>query len=279
MGDGPGPSGHVAPVADAATVILLRRGRPDGAPQVLLLERSRSTAAFAGAFVYPGGKVDDGDRAIDPALTRCRDPRGRAEQLRLGSSQQAIGFLTAAVRETFEECGILLAEHVDGRPVTDIELASDGFAAARQRLTSRDLDWDWHGWLHAEELVLDLDALHPWDWWLTPPGRPRRFDTRFFVVEVPELQTAMHDGAETTSQRWLSPRAALEGERGGELHLRPATIDTLLALAVHASVDEILEAARTRELGQRPSNVEPPTGDGPDPTACPRPAPSSEEST
>ena len=150
-----------------------------------------------------------------------------------------MGLLVAAVRETFEEAGPLLAHHADGRPVTADELASPSFQDARRRLAARGEPWDWGPWLAEQELVLDLGALVPFARWCTPHGMHKRFDARFLAVALPEAQTSAlgHDDVETTDSVWRRPADALEACARGEVVIIFPTRRTLHALADHADVD------------------------------------------
>lgn len=237
------PDGTVAPAVDASTVALLRGTHrdPDGL-EVVLMRRHERSPAFAGAYVFPGGKVDPGDRELDPACWTVSDLPSQRARLEVTSDEDALAFLVAGLRETFEEAGVLLASRRDGTPLTAADLRTRSFVVARERLVSRTHDWSWANWLRANGLVLDLDALVFWSRWVTPPDRRHRFDTRFFLAALPSGQQVTHGEVEMTEARWVTPPRALEEHDAGLLHLRPATEATLKSLATHESVQQALAA-------------------------------------
>lgn len=220
-----------APVTprDAATVVLLR----DGARslEVYLVKRSRMVDFMAGAHVFPGGKLD----AADCSQDACALLTAPAETLRerLGErlpAAQAAGFFVAAIRETFEEAGLLLGKLAAGREMDEARTAlADGADFA--------------------SLVSELDgaALVPWVRWVTPEPSPKRFDARFFLARAPQGQVARVDGHEATEGQWIAPAEALVHWRRGEMLLAPATARSIELLAAHAAVDSALaDAARRR---------------------------------
>lgn len=233
---------------DASTVLLLRDGDPVGDSQleVFLLERTIRSDFAGGAYAFPGGKVDPDDLALPDDRWEGVDPARLVERLGARSSRHAVGLLVAAVRETFEEAGPLLARYGDGRPVTADDLAAPAFVEARQRLAARGEPWDWRPWLKDQDLVLDLGALVPFAWWTTPHGLHKRFDTRFLAAALPADQEEAlgHDDVETTDSVWRAPATALEeAERGEALIIFP-TRRTLQALTAYPDVAALLDAGR-----------------------------------
>ncbi|MDX1659965.1 MAG: hypothetical protein R3343_14195, partial [Nitriliruptorales bacterium] len=196
------------PAIDSSSVLLVRDG--ECGLELFMLERHIETDFAGGALVFPGGKVEEQDRGLSDVRWRGADLGQAADDLGVDSEQDALGLLVAAVRETFEEAGILLGTR-GGQPVTGDDLADDTFVEARRRLNDRSDGWDWRGWLDEQELILDLGHLAFFSWWATPDGLHRRYDTRFFVVPAPPEQTAAlaHDEVETTASRWLRPAEAL----------------------------------------------------------------------
>jgi len=205
----------------AATVILVREEA--GHLQVYLLRRSQTSGFMPGSYVFPGGLVDERDR--DDALWLAHaDLAPDALSERLGG-QAAGGFETlcygvAAVRETFEEAGVLLARRRFP--------AEEGFERARER---RLAESPAHGWFTrlvvSDGWVLTLSALSRWARWVTPERMPRRFDTRFFVAVLPPGQACLPDMRETTAGIWVRPRNALVVNINGKMPLSPPTLATL----------------------------------------------------
>jgi len=200
------------PAVDSSTILLVR-DRPassggQGDVEVLLLERHLDSDFAGGALVFPGGKVADADRALPANRWRGQPLASWREPLGVADDADALGLLVAAVRETFEEVGILLAEREDGTSVTARDLASSSFRGARELLASRGGEDDWLPWLEREALVLDLDVLALWSWWVTPVGQHKRFDTRFFIAAAP-------DGADRRTGRRRGHRGDLEPARRG----------------------------------------------------------------
>ncbi|MEO8656532.1 MAG: NUDIX hydrolase [Ramlibacter sp.] len=218
-----------APVPQAAaTVLMLRDG--DQGPEVFLVRRHEKSNVHGGVYVFPGGKVDEDDFSY-PADHLDQDPRHLQAALNEAETdaRTAAGIFVAAVRETFEECGVLLAR---GKHAAAIPTGMVFRQAVREN-----------------ELTLCTTDLLPWSRWITPahaiaPGR--RFDTRFFVLRAPPDQAARHDEHETTDSVWLTPRDALERYWRGEIALVPPQIMSLSHIASHASVDSVLHEARRR---------------------------------
>ena len=239
-------------VRPAATVMLVRDtapapGRPGGV-EVLMLLRHLESVFVPGVWVFPGGRVDDGDEA---ASTRSPGRTDAEASAALGLPAGGLAYWVAAARECFEEAGILLARHAStGRPLeTRGDLEAARFARHRRdvhagRRSLADV-------LAAEDLVLDLGDVHYVSHWITPPGGTRRFDTRFFVAPAPPGQTAAHDTAETVESLWTTPAAALERHAAGEILLVIPTIRNLHTLARFDSVAELLDAARS--IGRVPA--------------------------
>jgi 8-oxo-dGTP pyrophosphatase MutT (NUDIX family) len=245
-------TGDVAPAVDAASVVLVRdqvRGR--GPLEVLLLERHLDSDFAGGALVFPGGKVDDQDRTLDAARWTGRAPKGWRERLGTETDADARGLLVAAVRETFEEVGVLFATDEYSEPVTTDQLRSPTFREARRRLCARDESWDWRRWLEDEALVLDLRSLEFWSWWVTPEGQHKRFDTRFFLAVLPPGQAPAQDDVEATSIGWWRPQDALDAHERGEATIIFPTRRNLEALARFGTADAARQAAQTGEVDTR----------------------------
>jgi len=229
-------------VQPAATVMLVRDGSTGGPSslEVLMLRRHPESVFAADAWVFPGGRVDDGDRHGAPVAIGPSDAEASAE---LGLPSGGLAYWIAAARECFEEAGILLARH----PGTGAWFeASTDLAAARLARYRREVHsgaTTLAAVLESEGLVLDLSGVHYVSHWITPPrrGNARRFDTRFFVAEVPPAQVAAHDAAETVESIWTTPAEALARGAAGDLRLLIPTIANLETLSRFSSVAELVE--------------------------------------
>lgn len=210
-----------APLRDAATVLVLRDAPAGAAPEVLLLRRHARSGFAARAWVFPGGVVDPADTTLDPSCWRGADPVALAPLLGR-TPEEALGMCVAAVRETFEEAGLLFAARPDG---ASIDLGDDDVVAVRRAPTG------FHDWLRGGGAVLDLGALTPYSRWRTPTEEPRRYDTIFFTAVAPEGQVADHDRVETTQSRWVTAADALAAYDRDELPLIFPTHATLAELA------------------------------------------------
>ncbi|GAA0904336.1 NUDIX hydrolase [Pseudonocardia zijingensis] len=222
----------------AATVLLLR-DHPHPVPgrsplQVFLQRRVTGMAFAAGMTVFPGGGVDAGDRP-DPDHWAGPGPGWWAG--RLGVDPDLAGaFVQAAVRETFEECGVLLAG--PGVP-PDVRRHRADVVARRRTFTDV---------LAANGLVLRADLLHAWARWITPVGSPRRYDTAFFVARVPAGQEADAHTTEAVDAQWWNPDEALERWQEDEMQLMAPTARTLQEIAGFAESSAVLAAAGHRVI-------------------------------
>jgi 8-oxo-dGTP pyrophosphatase MutT (NUDIX family) len=238
-------AGSAQPVAprDAATVILVRPGPGADGIEVFLLQRTRALDFAPGACVFPGGSVDEGD--ADPAIAEAAwvgpTPADLARQLGI-PAQRASALVGAAVRETFEESGVLLAEPAPGElPPDSADLAEDQRALLGGSLGLGEL-------LRRRRLVLRADLLTAWTRWITPEVAPRRFDTWFFAAALPPGQLAslaVAGTGESDSGSWWRPSAALEAARAGSITVLPPTAVTLAELTAYPDVVSILAERRT----------------------------------
>lgn len=219
----------------AATVVLLREA--PGGPEALLLRRPSRSAFAAGAWVFPGGVVDAAD--ADPALVaRNRGPGPDAWGRRLGLADpaEAFGFVVAALREAWEETGILLVEPEEEHP------EAGKLRRARVDLLSGVLSLT--ALVERERLRLATEDLLYIAHWITPEPEPRRYDTRFFLARVDEGAECELHGEELRESRWIRPADAVEGYRAGDLLLLPPTVHTLARLAEFASLDALWAGLR-----------------------------------
>ncbi len=236
-------SGELQPVEPrhAATVILLREGEPG--PEVYLLRRTASMAFAAGAFVFPGGSVDPRDQDLADESWVGAAPSVWADTL---SSDEPLAraLVCAAVRETFEESGVMLAGPSADSVVSDTsadDWESDRLALLDRSLSLADL-------LRRRQLRLRADLMHGWAHWLTPEVEPKRFDTRFFVAALPAGQRTRHVGGEADRVVWMRPADAVAGSERGEMMLMPPTLAALKDIAEFDSVDAVLAAAAGRDV-------------------------------
>ncbi len=211
--------------------MVLRDGA-DGI-EVFMLQRHLDSDFVGGAYVFPGGKVDEQDDGL---------PADLADAI-----TDDVGFRAAAVRETFEESGILLTT----RPLA----SQANVATARTRLSTRGEHWDWRPWLRRHDAQLALSSLAWWSWWVTPEGPHRRFDTRFYVCAVQRDHDAKHDGTETTDSFWITPAAALAAAREDRVSIILPTRKNLAGLLAFDSASEAVEATKARR--EDPPRIEP----------------------
>jgi 8-oxo-dGTP pyrophosphatase MutT (NUDIX family) len=227
-------------VPRAAATVLTLRDAPNGY-EILMVRRNVRSEFMGGVYVFPGGGLDDDDHAAP--VFGMDDERASA---RLGLVNGGLGYYVAALRELFEEAGLLVVCDTQGHEV----LYDD--AAQRARLDAYRASLNAHETtlsevLSAEGVCLDLRQIEYLAHWITPIGPPRRYDTRFFVVRAPEGQRASHDQSETTDMQWLRPDEALLAHERGEIQMVMPTIRNLQAIAGHSSVQEVLAFAASQE--------------------------------
>jgi len=221
---------------DAATVLLFR-GETDF--EIFMVRRGARAQFMANAMVFPGGRLDAADCADDIAARCALNRRQAAELMSAADGQRALGLLVAAVRETFEEAGVLLARR-GGRLLTleDPETAAR-FQAHRDALNAHSVSLA--SILEAEDLTLAVDAVSYYTRWVTPTVEKRRYDARFLMARAPNGQRPLHDAQETTASEWLSPAAALAAYAAREIQLAPPTLRILRELDQVDTVDDALK--------------------------------------
>lgn len=236
-------AGDEVPVRDAATVMLLRDG-PDGL-EVCMLQRNLNSDFVGGAYVFPGGAVDPHDAEPEVAV-RCSG-RGDADASRLlDVDRGGLAYWVAAVREAFEEAGILLAHHPDGTVVS----FADDVVAERFALHRLAVDRGERRLVEVceeEDLLVDTGRILYFSRWITPLGAPRRYDTRFFVAAAPPAQVAAHDDREVIGTHWLTPAEALRRHDAGEIVLIFPTVRSLVALQRFDTAGDVLDHAASLE--------------------------------
>jgi 8-oxo-dGTP pyrophosphatase MutT (NUDIX family) len=234
---------------DASTVILLR-DRTCGPYEIFLMRRRRSQAFMGGAHVFPGGRLDDAD--ADPELASCVGGFRATDAKRLIQETDlpeptALGLFIAAIRETFEEAGVLLARDARGSAV-DLSAPETAARFAAYRLELHEGRLALSELVRREGLLLAPDLLVPYSHWITPESEPRRFDTRFFLARLPEGQVPVHDRMELTESRWMTPAAALEEHAARRIVLMPPTLMTIEDLLTFSDTGQLFDAARSRRI-------------------------------
>ena len=226
------------PTRDGATVMLVRDGHHEERPLEVFMLRRHPSTAFGSVHVFPGGVVDasDHDPALEPFCPGL-DDADASEQLGIPSGGRA--FWVAAVREAFEEAGVLLAGPASGGYVR-----FDGSPSVEARFDDhrRALNAGGRSFLQvlaAEHLVLTLADVRYMAHWITPEGEPKRFDTRFFLARAPEGQAYAHDDGEIIGSEWVRPADALQRHRAGDFPMIGPTIVSLQDLGRYPSSDEL----------------------------------------
>ncbi|MEV7517413.1 NUDIX hydrolase [Streptomyces diastaticus] len=236
-------SGELTPAAPrrAATVMLLRDGPGGTGPRVHMVRRRASMAFAGGAYAYPGGGVDP----RDDRPVRWAGPSLESWGERLGvSPAEAQAVVCAAVRETFEEAGVLLAGPGPDSVVADT--TGEEWAADRAALEAHELSFA--DFLDRRGLVLRSDLLAAWARWITPEFEPRRYDTWFFAAVLPVGQVTVETSGEADRTEWARPADAAARYDRGELLMMPPTIATLRALLPYTSAAEALAGAADQDL-------------------------------
>jgi glyoxylase-like metal-dependent hydrolase (beta-lactamase superfamily II)/8-oxo-dGTP pyrophosphatase MutT (NUDIX family) len=225
----------------AATLILARDASTG--MEVFMIRRTHSAAFMGGAHVFPGGAVDAAD-ATAKLAAYCEDLDDIEASRLLGVERGGLAYWAAAIRECFEEAGLLLA-HDSGGEYADLNQPQrvEVFAQWREsvragRATLADL-------CREHQLRLAAGRLAYYSHWITQPGRARRYDTRFFVAVAPAAQTPSHDNRETVDHLWIQPAEALERHRRGDLHLVFPTIKTLESIAHFPTAEALMQFARS----------------------------------
>jgi len=216
----------------AATILMLRDG-PAGL-ETFMVVRHHQIDFASGALVFPGGKVDDGDFEVKEFCEGAED-----------ADHTTIGTMAGAIREAFEECGILLvrqkgsADIISGKRLLELE-------PYRDRLHKGDLSLA--QFLEEEQLVLACDKLQHFAHWITPSMMPKRFDTHFYLARAPEDHLAVHDGHESVDSVWISPDDAISGNAEGTYTVIYPTLVNIELLGESSSVDNAFEMAADRSI-------------------------------
>jgi len=212
----------------SSTVVL---ARDTGAvPEVFMVQR-HERASFGAAHAFPGGVLEPGDALVH---AHCAGIDEDDANRRLGVRAQGLDYYSAAIRELFEETGVLLA---------DLANLEDDLVIARAALN--DEADDWADFVRRNDLELDCAALHYFSHWVTPPSLPKRYSTRFFLAALPAGQYAEHCGGELTDSCWATAADMLAAGRAGVVSLHFPTIKTLESIARHKSFDSLMDWGRS----------------------------------
>lgn len=222
------------PARPSATVALLREGT--GHPELLMVKR-RAGDAFGDSYAFPGGVVDHNESDAHGLIDGMTADEAAAV---LGISENALDYYSAAIRELFEETGILLARDANAEWASD----SPELQALRVKVDKGRLPWS--SFLQSQGLRLACDALHYFAHWETPLDQPKRWSTYFFFAEMPTTQEAIHDGSEVTDIRWLSAAEALVSARDRSMKFPLPTIRNLRNIEHCTSVAALLDWAEAR---------------------------------
>jgi 8-oxo-dGTP pyrophosphatase MutT (NUDIX family) len=236
-------------IPSPASTLVLLRDRSPSAVEVLLLQRHRRSKFAAGDYVFAGGKIEADDMPADGERF-CRGVTPEQASARLGGAlapREALSYWVGAIREAFEEVGVLLAYESDGRPLRVTPAARPRYEA--YRTACQKANPAFFEMLRAEGLILATDRLAYFAHWITPEEQPIRFDTRFFAAPMPPGQEPMVDGHEIVDLKWLTPDEAFAALGRKEIGLRTPTIKNLeLVRAGGAPAAEVIEALGAREV-------------------------------
>lgn len=224
----------------AATVTLVRD--TDEGLEVLMLLRNFQSGFMPGMYVFPGGALDASDYSQQACALCCGLDDGTASGI-LKIERGGLAYWIAAIRESFEEAGILLACDTRGEIVALNETgAIERFRVHRHALNSGEREFS--ALVAGESLRLAAGELIYFSHWITPLGAPRRYDTRFFVARAPDAQDPLHDNLEAIAHVWVRPRSALEAHAGGEFNMRTPTLKTLELFEKFGSTGKLIAAMR-----------------------------------
>jgi len=195
-------------------VVLVRPSA--GAPEVFMVKR-HARASFGSKFAFPGGVLEDSDAKVQEF---CQGVSAAQANALLALESGGLAYYSAAIRELFEESGVLLANH---------NLSADTLNTVRAALNAGTLDW--HQFALESELTLQCDSLHYFSFWITPAGAPKRYSARFFLAKVPQAQAASHDGGELTESCWMTAENILAARKNKAMKLPYVTRKTLKRVA------------------------------------------------
>jgi 8-oxo-dGTP pyrophosphatase MutT (NUDIX family) len=239
----------VAVPRDAATLILMRDAARSGDRlEILMLRRHSNSAFLPGAYVFPGGRVETADYAREAEGVCQGLTSGQAQSIIDGASppEKALGFFVSAIREAFEEAGILLAYRESPDLMAINEEEKTRLSQYRKQVQKDPSSFT--AMVRNEGVRLAADKLFYFAHWITPEIVPIRFDTRFFVAAAPPNQEALYDTLETTDSLWITPQEVLEKRRKGELDVPFPTFCNVRTIAEFSSVEEVIASTVGKEV-------------------------------
>ncbi len=222
------PLSDITPARPSSTVVVARAAVRD--PELFMVRR-HAKSSFGAAYAFPGGVVEDDDAVVHEF---CTGLSSSDANVRIGVRSNGLDFYSAAIRELFEESGVLLAD--TGGLDEDLKSVRDALNDGSER---------WADFVIRNEIELHCDCLHYISHWITPPSQQKRYSTRFFLAELPPGQNAQHCGGELTDSRWTTAHDALVAGREGDLQLHFPTIKTLESIERHKSLESLVEWARS----------------------------------
>ncbi len=239
----------VTPI-DAATVVLLRHVKgSDRGFEVLMVLRSSKSSFVPSSYVFPGGRVEEEDtlpemKQFSPMPHAIRNRRELDKRM---IPEGDVGFRVAAIRETFEEVGLLFAYGKEGSLLSlNRDDTEQRFISYRRLVHSGQIAFT--EMLGKEEVTIALDRLHYFSRWITPELSPIRYDARFFVARVPPCQEALHDGSELTGHMWVTPGDALKGCREQRFPMVVPIIMTLEELSRFDTIEDVIESTTGKKI-------------------------------
>lgn len=234
-------------IKPAATVMLID-DRPD--LKVLMMRRDANTVFAGGMWVFPGGSVDSSDDHADfQSISEHRSDE-EASQL-MGLESGGLAYYIAAIRECFEEAGVLLARFKGANEAVSLTDAmhTSKFETYREQVNDGTLDF--LDFVQAEGLIVDAGEMHYIAHWITPPGPPRRFNARFFIARMPKDQEPIHDNRETVHAEWFAPNEVVQKFDAGEMVLMTPTLRMVRSLSLFGSTEEVMLAAAANQSDER----------------------------
>lgn len=224
------------PVRDAATLMLVRNSQ---CGLEVFMQQRPGRGAFPDLHVFPGGKVDANDEGFDHLCDSLDD---KTASKILSVENKGLRYWIAAVRECFEECGVLLASHQNGESALETTCNIEKLEETRNAIARDELDFK--DFVVSNDLIVQTSRMHYFSHWITPEFAPARFNARFFVTEMPVGQTAVEHESEVVSGEWVRPKQALRRYAKGEWQLIVPTLTSLRMLCSYQSTEELIASIR-----------------------------------